>query len=347
MNFNIHDVLYFKIEGMNKRYLNYLGSEYLFFRTEEKVDPDVEVVIADHVYPDTNCRLVDNKYFVKDGYLYCKDRYKVARWRLSIHDLEGKTVIHFAGGIWGESVLKDFVIEPLISFKLASKGFSTLHASAISVNDVGFIFAGGPEAGKTASILSLSFHNNVFLSDEITVLSNDGIVYSFPSPIRIYYYNLKGVTLPYQEMTPRQKLEVKIKYFVYVLSLGYAKLPLHINADKLFERIGGAYPLRCLILLTKTRGENIDVTEITNKKALVEWLVLINKQQFPYWFNYVSAYSSVYPSSQVASYSQVMADNLSKALDKVACYEIKAPHKFLESHRDKFQQVIQTLGGPI
>jgi len=344
MNFNLHNLLYFKIEGMNKRYLDYLNREYSFFKTEEKIDPDVEIIITDSINPDSNYCLVDNKYFVKDGYLYCRDRYKVARWSLSIDDLEGKTVVHFSGGIWGERVLKDFVIEPLIGFKLASKGFSILHASAIAINDGGFVFTGGPEAGKTASILGLSVHDNVFLSDEIIILSNDGVVYSFPSPIRIYNYNLKGMALPYPEMTPQQKLEIRIKHFAHILSLGYAKLPLRISAEKLFKRIGGAYPLRCLLLLTRTEGENIDVTEIANKKELVERLVLINQQQFPYWFKYVSAYSSVYPLSQVASCSQVMMDNLSEALDKVACYEIKAPYNFSESHRDKFQQVIQTLG---
>ncbi len=344
MNFNIHNLLYLKIEGMNKRYLDYLDREYSFFKTGEKIDPDVEVVIADYIDQDSNCRLVDNKYFVKDGYLYCKDSYKVVRWSLSIDDLEGKTVVHFSGGIWGEHVLKEFIIEPLIGFKLATKGFCILHASAIAINDVGFIFAGGPEAGKTASILSLNVHNNVFLSDEITLLSKDGMVYSFPSPIRICYYRLKGMASVYRKMTLQQKLETRIRHFAHILSLGYAAFPLDISAEKLFKRIGGVYPLRCLILLTRTEGENIDVTEITNKKELVERLVLINEQQFPHWFKYVSAYSSVYPSSQIASYSQVMVDNLSEALGKVQCYEIKAPHKLSESHRDKFQQLIQTLG---
>lgn len=327
---------------MNKRYLNYLGREYSCFKTEEQVDPDVEVIIAAPINPASKCYLVDNKYFVKDGYLYCRDRYKVARWTLAINDLEGKTVVHFSGGFWGEHVLKEFVIDPLIGFKLATKGFSILHASAMAINGAGFIFAGGAGAGKTASILSLNVHDSIFLSDEITVLSNDGMVYSFPSPIRIYYYDLESMT-PQHQMTPQQKLEVKIKHSICILSLGYAKLPLHINAEKLFEGIGGAYPLRCLVLLTKTSGEDIDVTEITDKKELVERLVRINEQQFPYWFKYVSAYSSVYPSSQVASYSQVTIDNLSQALDKVACYEIKAPHKFSKGHRAKFQQVIQTL----
>ena len=344
MNFNIHNLLYLKIVGTNKRYLNYLGSEYSFFKTEERIDPDIEVIIADYVNPDGNCRLVDNNYFVRDGYLYCKDSYKVARWSLSIDSLEGKPVVHFSGGIWGRYVLKEFIIEPLISFKLATKGFSTLHASAIAINDRGFLFAGGPEAGKTASILSLSAHDNVFLSDEITPLSKDGVVYSFPSPIRIYCHNLKDMTLLYHKLTTQQKFEVKIKHSIYILSLGYAKLPSRISARELFEKIGGAYPLGCLVLLTETKDKNIDVAEITNKKELVERLVLINQQQFSYWFKYVSAYSSVYPSSQVALCPQVMRDNLSEALDKVACYEVKTPHKFSESHRDKFQQVIQTLG---
>ena len=343
MNFSLHNLLHFKIDGMNRKYLDYLGREYSFFKTEEKVDPDVEIIIAESVNPDDDCRLVDNKYFVKDEYLYCRDRYKVVRWRLAINGLEDKTVVHFSGGFWGEHVLKEFIIEPLLGFKLAPRGFSILHASAMAINGAGFIFAGGPKTGKTASILSLNVHDSIFLSDEITVFSNDGMVYSFPSPIRLYHYDLKGIT-PHHRMTPQQKLEVKIKHYIYLLSLGYAKLPLCINAEELFERMGGVYPLRCLILLTKTGSEDIDVTEIANKKELAERLVLINEQQFPYWCKYVSAYSSVYPSSQVASYSPVMRDNLSQVLDKIACYEIKTPRQFSKDHRDKFQQVIQTLG---
>ena len=268
----------------------------------------------------------------------------MARWSLSIDGLEGKTVVHFNGGIWGRHVLKEFIIEPLISFKLASQGFSILHASAMAINDGGFIFAGGPEAGKTASILSLSVHDNVFLSDEITLLSKDGVVYSFPSPLRICLYRLKGMNSVYHKMTPQQKLETKIKHFAHILSLGYAALPSDISAEKLFQRIGGTYPLHCLVLLTRTKDKDVAITEITDKRALVERLVLMNEQQFPYWFKYVRAYSSVYPSSQVASHSQVIRGNLSEALDKVACYEIKTPHKFSENHCDKFQQVIQNLG---
>jgi len=344
MNFNIHNLLFLKIKGMNKRYLNYLGREYSFFKTGKEVDPDVEIIIADSVNPDDDCRLVDNKYFIKEGYLYCKDSYKVARWTLSIDGLEGKTVVHFGGGFWGEHVLKEFVIEPLLGFKLATKGFSILHASAMAINDKGFIFAGGPETGKTASILSLSFHDNVFLSDEIAFLSRDGTVYGFPSSIRICLYRLKGMNFVYRKMKPQQKLEMRLKHFAHILSLGYAAFPSDISANKFFQKMGGVYPLHCLVILTKTSGEDISITEIANKKELVERLVLINEQQYPYWCKYVSAYSFVYPSSQVALYSQLMADNLSQALDKIACYEIKTPHKFSKDHSDKFQQVIQTLG---
>jgi len=343
MNFNIHNLLYLKIEGMNKRYLNYLGSQYAFFRTEEEVNPDIEVIIEDRIYPDSNCRLVHNKYFVKDGYLYCRDRYKAARWSLSIDGLKGKTVVHFSGGIWGWHILKEFIIEPLISFKLATKGFCMLHASSIAINNGGFIFTGGPKAGKTTSILSLNTNNNVFLSDEITLLSKDGVVYSFPSSIRICYERLKGMTSAYNKLTPQQILGTRIRHFAHILSLGYVVFPTDISAERFFKKIGGAYPLRCLVILTKYRGENMDVTKIANKNELVERLVLINAQQFPYWFKYVSAYSSVYPSSQIASYSQVVMDNLSEALDKVPCYEIKTPHKFSKNQNDKFQRAIQNL----
>ena len=343
MNFNIHDLLYLKISGENRRYLDYLGKEYSFFKTDESINPDIEVIITDSVNPKGDYHPVDNKYFVKDGHLHCRDRYKMVRWSLSMDDLEGRTAVHFSGGFRGEYILKDFFIEPLLGFKLATKGFTILHASAIAINDAGFVFAGGPESGKTASLLSLNAPDNTFLADEITVLSHDGVIYSLPLPIRIYHHNLKDMTSIAHKLTPQQKLEVRMKHYIYRLSLGYIKLPLSIRPEKLFNRIGGTYPLRCLTLLTRTQGESIEVREIADRKELAERLFLINEQQFPYWFKYVSAYSSVYPSSRVASHSQVMREHLSQALDNVACYEIKVPRRLPASHREEFQKAIKTL----
>ncbi|MFC2021446.1 hypothetical protein ACFLU1_06695 [Chloroflexota bacterium] len=344
MNFNIHDLLYLKISGGNRRYLDYLRKEYSFFETEEKINPDIEVVITDSIHDDTDSRLINNRYFIRDGHLHSRDRYKVVRWSFSIDDLEGRPTVHFSGGIWGEHILKDFIIEPLIGFKLATKGFSILHASAIAINDAGFLFTGGPGSGKTASLLSLNNDNNVFLSDEITLLSSEGVIYSFPLPIRIYYHNLKAKTLASGKITARQKLEAILKHYLYLLSLGYVKFALSIDADKLFERTGGIYPLHRLFSLTRTMDKAINVTEISDKKALVERLALVNERQFPRWGKYVSAYSSVFPSSQLATYPRLMRAHLSSALDKVTCYEIKAPYRFEARHRDKFRQIIQTLG---
>lgn len=343
MNFNIHNLIKLKVEGTNKRYLRYLSHDYSYFRTYEPVDSDIDIFLSDFT-PDTDdCYVVDRKYWIKQDFLFCTHRHKVVRWKTRVTGLtQKKTTVYFSGSRFGELFLRDYIIEPLIGFKLATRGFSMLHASAISIGDAGFVFVGGPKAGKTAAILSLDVNNNAFLSDEITLLSNDGVIYSFPSPIRVYHYNLGGIS-HHHKMAFRQNLEVRLKHYIYILSLGYAKLPLCINAEKLFERVGGAYPLRCLILLTTTRGDNVQVTEIADKKELINRLVTITQQQFHYWFKYVSAYSSLYPSSQVASYSQTIVDNLAKALSKVACYKITIPHNFSKSHRDKFQQAIKTL----
>jgi hypothetical protein len=343
MNFNIHDLLYFRTSGENRRYLDYFSKEYSFFKTDEAVNPDIEVVITDPVNPEGDYNHVDNKYFIKEGHLHCRDRYKVVRWNLSIDDLEGRTVVKFSGGFHGEYILKDFIIEPLIGFKLATRGCSILHASAMAVNDSGFVFAGGPGTGKTAALLSLNTSNNVFLSDELTLLSNDGEIYSLPTPVRICHHNLKGMTSASHKLTPQQKLEAKVKHCIYRLSLSYVKLLLSVRPEKLFNRIGGTCPLSCLVLLTRTQGENIEVREITDKKELVERLFLINKQQFPYWFKYASAYASVYPSSQLALYSQVMREHLSRALDKAACYEITAPYRLPTGYHEQFQKTIETL----
>jgi len=344
MNFNVHNLVKLRVDGTNKRYLEYLSQDYAHFKTDESTDPDIDIVVSDFTPNNDDCYVVNHKYFIKKNYLFCRDQHKVVKWKACLKDItERKTVVYFSGSKFGEVFLKDYIVEPLITLKLAARGFSPLHASGIVINNKGFVFAGAPGAGKTAIILNL-MDSSIFLNDEFALLSSDGAIYSFPSPICVYNHNLKSVPVR-EKMTLTNKIELKIKHLVYLLSLNYIKLPLRVNPEKFFGKVGkDSYPIHCLVLLRRLETNKVSMIDRVDKERLVEQLSLINRDQFGYLFQLISAYSSVYPESEMALYPQILQTNLFKALKSVFCYEIRIPSKFSQNTDREINKALKEIG---
>lgn len=343
MNFDIHGVFKFKIEGTDKRVLKYFERDYAYFKTSDEIESELDVIVSDFTPSNDGCCIVDHKYYVKENYIFCEDRHKITRWNLCIENIETKPTVYFKGGVFSEIFLRQDVIEPLIGFKLAQRGYSLLHASSVAINNKGFIFAGSPRAGKTTMIANL-MGSSIFLCDEVAILSSESVIYSFPSPIHIYKYNLEGAPSIYGKMTSMDKFEVTIKYLAYILSLKYAKLPFAINPKKLFSKIGGAYPIHCLALLTRTNLDKVKLVGNIDKEELVERLTLINKYQFHYFAECISACSYGSPKSEVSLYWQTSRDILFDALRQVTCYEIKMPLTNSWSTHQEIGTVLKEIG---
>lgn len=338
MNFDIHGIFKFKIDGTDKRVLKYFERDYAYFKTNDEIESELDVIVSDFTPSNDGCCIVVHKYYVKGNYIFCKSRHKIVRWSLCIENIEAKPTVHFKGGVFSGMFLRKDIIEPLIGFKLAQKGYSLLHASSVAIDKKGFVFAGNPRAGKTTMITN-SMGGSTFLSDDLTLLSGKGVVYSFPAPIQIFQYNLKGTPGIYGKMSRVDKFEMAIKHLAYVLSLKYGKLPVSISPEKLFSKIGGAYPLHCLVLLTSTRADRLGLVGDIDKEELVKRLILINKHQFHYLDECISAYYS--QESRANSYWQASRDILFDALRQVTCYEIKMP--FLSTHQE-ISAVLKEIG---
>ena len=343
MNFDLHGLFKFKIEGTDKRLLKYFSQDYAYFKTNEEIESELDIIVSDFTPSTDDCRIVDHKYYVKKNYLFWKDRHKIVRWSLSIQDIENKPRVYFKGGLFSGIFLRENIIEPLIGFKLAQKGFSLLHASGVAIDNKGFIFAGSPGAGKTAMILNLT-DRNTFLCDEVAILSSDGVIHGIPSPIHVYKYNLENVPGVSGKITPMDKFEVKMKFLAYRLSFKYAKLPLSLKPGKLFSKIGGAYPVHCLALLTRTNSDRVKIVGDIDKEELVEQLTLINKYQFHRFAEFISAYSYGSPKSEASLYWQTSRDILLNALRKVSCYEIKTPLRYDWSTHEEIGKVLKEIG---
>lgn len=342
--FNIHGLLTLKISGDDTKLINYIQKEYAHFITDEDIKPDITVFVSDFIPENENCYSINKRIFVKKNYFFCYDNYKTINWCVCIKNIETIPVLQFKGGLLSEIILKDVILEPLISYKLGQKGIVLLHASSISIDDKGYIFAGHSGVGKTTILLNLSPNNCTFFSDEISVISNSGIIYSYPAPIRIFSHNLKNNTYICQKMTVNEKIMLELKRIIQRLSMNYIKFPQYIMAQKLFTKIGKEIPLYSLILLSKTTTKKNNLIRDIDKRKFVEKLIQINKHQFSRFSEYLSIYSSFNPESDTKAYWFTMENNLVQCVSQAHCYEMEFPLNNNYNAYKEFMKVFNQMG---
>ena len=66
--------------------------------------------------------IFDEKYYVKENYLFCKDSYKKAKWKLQIKGFEkGIMKVNVDVNIFGQMFIPGYIVEPLIRLKMSEK----------------------------------------------------------------------------------------------------------------------------------------------------------------------------------------------------------------------------------
>jgi hypothetical protein len=328
MLFNIHDIFSFEIAGTNKRILKSICNNFRTFQTNENVEADLNIFVTDFKPDLQDCYLIDQKYFVKKDYIFCVDSYKGARWKLAIENIAGRPTVFFNGNTFSSYFLQEYVVEPLIALKMVDKGFSALHAAGITFNQNAFVFPACKGVGKTNTLIYSAERGASYLSNEKCIIADDGSAYGFPTDIDLYYYNAKNEYLS-QRLSFRNRANLLINYLIYRLSFRYASFPVHVNPTKLFAEIENKAPLSSLILLTKTKNDSIKVKEHVDKKELISRLVLVNVFEMPYLLNLLQRYSYIFPEVNLAlTYTDGLEDNLTKALEKISCFEVEIPRKY-------------------
>lgn len=328
MRFNIYNLFSFEITGTNRRILQSLCDDFRVFQTNELTEPDLKILVTDFEPCDRDCYVIDQKYYVKQDYLFCRESYKTARWRLALQNVGDCPTVYFNGNIFSSFFLREYLIEPLIAVKLANKGFSALHASGIALNQSGFVFPACKGVGKTNTLIYAAEAGASYLSNEKCIVANDGFVYGFPSDINLYYYNTKNDYLS-NRLSYKEKLDLLLNNLIYHLSFGYASFPLSVDPTKLFGKIESKVPLSSLILLTKTNKDDARTKQHDDKTDLIQKLVLINMFEMSYLFNLLEKYSYVFSETNIVSdYKKSVKDNLIKALEKVPCFEVEIPRKY-------------------
>jgi dolichol-phosphate mannosyltransferase len=91
-------------------------------------------------------------------------------------------------------VLYTNVVEPILRWTLVDKGYALVHAACLASNEQALLLTARTDTGKTTTCLKALDHNPYsFLSDDLTLITPDGRVLTYPKPLTISRHTLKAV----------------------------------------------------------------------------------------------------------------------------------------------------------
>jgi hypothetical protein len=95
-------------------------------------------------------------------------------------------------------VLYTNAVEPVLRWAFVERGYALVHGACLSSDGRAFIITARTDTGKTTTVLkTLDAHPEYcFLSDDLTLLREDGKVLSYPKPLTISRHTLHAVNTP-------------------------------------------------------------------------------------------------------------------------------------------------------
>jgi dolichol-phosphate mannosyltransferase len=91
-------------------------------------------------------------------------------------------------------VLYTHVVELILRWSFVRKGYALVHAACVSFDGQAVLVTAQTDTGKTSTILrTVDNYACSFLSDDMTILSRDGQVMSYPKPLTISSHTLSAV----------------------------------------------------------------------------------------------------------------------------------------------------------
>lgn len=117
--------------------------------------------------------------------------------KLVIRNLEGATEMYITGSFERFGDVTN-LFNTILLFKLIQTGHTFVHSGCVNVGGSCSLIAGMRDTGKTSTVLSLVDGERwKFMSDDLTIIGEDGSAYNYPTEVGISPYTLTGETVSY------------------------------------------------------------------------------------------------------------------------------------------------------
>jgi hypothetical protein len=112
-------------------------------------------------------------------------------------------------------VLYTNVVEPILRWTFVKKGYALVHGATIAFGTEAFIITARTDTGKTTTLLKILSHQRrnsdraAFLSDDMTIVSPNGVAMTYPKPLTISAHTLSAINA--DTLTFREKLALPLQ----------------------------------------------------------------------------------------------------------------------------------------
>jgi hypothetical protein len=338
-HYSIHNIVTFRLIG---NISGRLAGEYENFESTRVESPDIIVHLGDFSPRKEGCRLLDNRYFVKEDYFFCEDSNKLGRWKIELSGFEtGKIVVSMHTNIIGTILADMFVcttiVDPLIRYLLNVKGYSAIHASAINRDTQAYLFPAQGGVGKTSTVSYSLDEGFDLLGDDYSILHN-GDVFSYLTPWNLFAYNLNPITR--RNLNYLDRAVLKLKNWLYLSTLGSVKIFSKLNPEEVFSTCERS---KLKVIFFLTQGEGFTKRRI-DKSELISRLVTNLEHESVFFHRYVMEYTYGFPDSFLKDLWKIYRVNYAKnILDDIPIYQIEMPRRYGKDHFNFILKEINSL----
>jgi dolichol-phosphate mannosyltransferase len=107
-------------------------------------------------------------------------------------------------------VLYTNVVEALLRFMLVDRGYVLLHSGCVAKDGVATLLSAQTDTGKTSTVIRLvRDYGYSFLSDDMTIVSPNGIAISYPKPMTLSFHTMATIAGAKLGAMHRAKLSVQ------------------------------------------------------------------------------------------------------------------------------------------
>lgn len=238
---------------------------------------------------------------------------------LVLTDLEGDTELRFTSSFRRFGDVTN-LFNTVLLFKLIQKGYTFAHTGCLHQEGQATLVAGMRDTGKTSTVLSLVDGDETkFMSDDLTILGEDGTAYNYPTEVGISPFTLTGETISYTGGEVRRWLASHQSLSLLVQDvIGYELSERKQVPESAIADTGEVDSVFILGGSGDSGSKSID-TETAVNKLLMTTTELIDPFRI-YSLNFYSFYTGY----STADLFEREREILRNAIENADCYELRA-----------------------
>lgn len=216
-----------------------------------------------------------------------------------------------------------------------------IHAAALSFNGACFLLGGTGGTGKTSALLNSRDQPGVaFLSDDISVISADGLVHPNLAWPKVYGYNVAGSPLLRKKILVGRNLLDRLHFHVRC-RISPTNVRRKIRPRLLFrnvEQYGSR--LACVNMLFREDAKHFDIRDLTPDQAVAMSIAVMESEYFTFhnflhWEAFNSLARGLEPLLDFAVIKESWRKNLLRAWNdvplKLIRIPLQAPHHVVQA----------------